>query len=240
MARKKALARIEHVKTTREFRGLHPLLTAWVVLIQDYCRCDDYDDNPWWYNERASLSTLAGAAWRKPGWYALEEFSTTKRGVIAGRVIEDGSVVNGRCDLYVSHGSSNFAFEAKQVWQSIGRRGKRDHVGDGLKRATQDAGNLTTDQAAHRLGIVFVAPYIPLSEVSSPGARGVRVIDVGKVRAAITAWIDRLPTHTYDAYAYTFVDTCSKYVTDDPNARVFPGVLLAVKRRRRGTRRKRT
>ena len=240
MARKKALARIEHVKTTREFRGLHPLLTAWVELIQDYCRCDDYDDNPWWYNERASLSTLAGAAWRKPGWYALEEFSTTKRGVIAGQVIEDGSVVNGRCDLYVSHGSSNFAFEAKQVWQSIGRRGKRDHVGEGLKRATHDAGNLTTDQAAHRLGIVFVAPYIPLSEVSSPGARGVRVIDVGKVRAAITAWIDRLPTHTYDAYAYTFVDTCSEYVTDDPNARVFPGVLLAVKRRRRGTRRKRT
>ncbi|WBX91992.1 hypothetical protein [Pseudoxanthomonas mexicana] len=92
MARKKALARIEHVKTTREFRGLHPLLTAWVELIQDYCRCDDYDDNPWWYNERASLSTLAGAAWRKPGWYALEEFSTTKRGVIDGRVIEDGSV----------------------------------------------------------------------------------------------------------------------------------------------------
>lgn len=240
MARKKALARIEHVKTTREFRGLHPLLTAWVELIQDYCRCDDYDDNPWWYNERASLSTLAGAAWRKPGWYALEEFSTTKRGVIAGQVIEDGSVVNGRCDLYVSHGSSNFAFEAKQVWQSIGRRGKRDHVGEGLKRATHDAGNLTTDQAAHRLGIVFVAPYIPLSEVSSPGARGVRVIDVGKVRAAITAWIDRLPTHTYDAYAYTFVDTCSEYLTDDPNARVFPGVLLAVKRRRRGTRRKRT
>lgn len=240
MARIGISSSVVQVRTTSKVRGLHPLLSSWTKLVHDYCRCDRYDDNPWWYNERASLSTLAGAAWRLKDWYALEEFSTTKRGVIANRVIEDGGVVRGRCDLYVSHGSTNFAFEAKQVWQSMGVRSKRDHVSRALKAAVRDAGNLTADQADHRLGIVFVAPFIPLSEVSERGAQGRRVIDVTQVRTAFLEWVTGLPTNVFDAYAYTFVDKCSNYVSDGANPRVFPGAFLAVKRCLTGTRRPRS
>lgn len=38
-----------------------------------------FKENPGWYNERASLSVLAGAAWTIKDWFALEEVSTIKR-----------------------------------------------------------------------------------------------------------------------------------------------------------------
>jgi hypothetical protein len=45
-----------------------------------YCNVQEDEYNPWYHGERASISTLAGAALTIPGWAALEEFATEKRG----------------------------------------------------------------------------------------------------------------------------------------------------------------
>lgn len=225
------------VKTKAKLRGIHPLLSEWITVVKDYCASDRYQDNPWWYNERASLSTLAGAAWRLPGWSALEEFSTTKRGNNSGRPIDPGKIVRGRCDLYVSHGSTSFAFEAKQVWQSIGRRSRADHVPDALSRAVHDAGNLTADQADHRLGVAFVVPTLPLSEVLAPGTGRRRTPDAIKVRECFVDWIKTQDLDSADAYAYVSPARCEHYTSGKHATRVYPGVLAVIRRSKTGTKR---
>ena len=77
-------------KTTNNLRGLSPLLVAWLETLEQFCAASGYTNNPWWYNERASISTLAGAAWKlhDKGWVALEEYSTRKRGVVPDKKIE--------------------------------------------------------------------------------------------------------------------------------------------------------
>lgn len=52
-------------------------LNAWIKAVERYTK--EFQDNPWWYNERSSLSVLAGAAWTLKDWFAPEEFSTIKR-----------------------------------------------------------------------------------------------------------------------------------------------------------------
>ena len=62
--------------------SLRPLMQCWLERSLEYCKCHGGEDNGWWYNERASLSILAAAAWSLERWCALEEYSTTKQGVI--------------------------------------------------------------------------------------------------------------------------------------------------------------
>lgn len=233
------LRNYRNVRTTNPLKGIYPLLKEWTAVVEDFCRSDNHQDNPWWYNERASLSTLAGAAWRLPKWNALEEFSTTKRGKVPEKSIEDGAVVRGRCDLYVSHPTTSFAIEAKQAWQPIGRKAKKDHVLPALRRAMKDAGHLTANQADHRLGVVFAAPYVPLSEVSDPGFRGSRVVDPSRVRASFDAWVDKTDFSKFDAYGVVFVARCEQFVSQTAIPRVFPGVLVAIQRCKTGAKRRR-
>lgn len=73
------------------------------------------DDAPWWYNERASVSQLAGAIWRcrpriKPAW-VLEEFSVE-------RSVDDRRGY-GRCDLLIDLGKLRLITEAKQLWPRL-------------------------------------------------------------------------------------------------------------------------
>ena len=111
------------VKVNSALRGLRPLLVEWTALLEEYCIAHRYDDNPWFYNERATLSTLAGAAWRLEGWTALEEYSTKKWGGNQKKgSVDAGKLRAGRCDLFVAHRSAAFALEAKQAWQPIGQR----------------------------------------------------------------------------------------------------------------------
>ena len=225
------------IRVSSQLRGLRPLLASWAEVVLDYCRADGYTDNPWWYNERASLSTLAGAAWRLPGWSALEEFSTTKRGQLSGNDRAGKATKRGRCDLYVSHRSTSFAFEAKQAWRSIGKQRECD-IRDILKLAKDDAGNLTADQADHRLGAVFISLYLPLSEVSTKNGRK-RTVDAQRVMSSFGDWIAEHELGELDAYAYVAVRRCEKFIGSGRSPGLYPGVFLAIKRCKTGTRRKR-
>jgi len=54
---------------------LKAVLSDWLDLMDDPTWGPK--DAPWWYNERASLGTLAGAFWRQKGW-AFEEYATSR------------------------------------------------------------------------------------------------------------------------------------------------------------------
>ena len=212
-------------------RALRPLLTAWTGVVSRYCTIERHKDNPWWFNERATLSTLAGAAWSLPGWAALEEFSTRKRGGIVPKDhTDDGSRV-GRCDLYVTTGQRevSYAIEAKQAWQSIGPRcnGYR-HVHDMMRLAWTDAGELHIEDAAHRLAITFVVPFITKS--NPPELH----------RAMVEQWLATtgftVGGRGLTAYAHVFPKKI-QYFKNDMSKRTFPGVVMLVEERFKANRR---
>jgi hypothetical protein len=64
--------------TSRILRGV---VKHWINtnlrIVRDW---KDLPDVPWWYNERASLSVLAGSVWKQSGGIALEELVADKNG----------------------------------------------------------------------------------------------------------------------------------------------------------------
>ncbi|WP_404465593.1 hypothetical protein LG331_04630 [Vreelandella aquamarina] len=223
-----------------EYTSLEPLLNSWVSTVKNYCELHkqfELIENCWWHNERASISILAGAAWRIPPsedqWVAIEEFATDKRGLINGSQ-NDGDSRYGRCDMYVTNSETSYAIEAKQVWQSIGDRSAGEvNVKTGLDAAWKDAGSLHSYEADWRMAVTFIVPYIPLGEVSSEG-----MIDLDKTQEKVKAWLDRMGSFERvkgkpTAYAYNFPYECAEY-SNDQNGRLFPGIVVVLERRMRG------
>lgn len=217
-----------HVSTP-DLPVLRPLLASWTQAVLRYCKFQGHEDNPWWFNERASLSTLAGAAWSLPGWAALEEYSTQKRGVVPSKKVDDGELRNGRCDLFVRNKNHHFAVEAKQVWQSIGAQTDGViNVHKGMKKAWKDAGDLQLEEADHRLAATFVVPYLPP-----------RALKTKHPHEFVNDWLASEPFAVKGrvpaAVAYVFPQRWENYV-GETNKRAFPGVVLVIEQRKKGNR----
>lgn len=226
------------VHTSRELKGLRPLLEEWLNVLADACQSDGYEDNPWWYNERASLSTLAGAAWRLKGWQALEEFSVAKRGYPPKSGIGDRQGRRGRCDLYIAdHRRHTYGIEAKQAWQTMGEKGRRDHIARAMDLAKTDAGNLHSHMVKFRLGATFTALTLPRSSFSTKVGKRYR-IDRNAVLGACQDWLGGANLAAYDVYAYAIAKRCDDFVSTYGSPRIFPGVLLTMDRCKTGTRHK--
>jgi hypothetical protein len=213
-----------------ELKPLRPVLKAWVEAVLRYCRIQGFEDAPWYFNERANISLLAGAAWTLKNWAALEEFSTKKRGRQ-----EDQKDRNGRCDLYLCSRNHHFAFEAKLAWQTIGGADDRSGVHRELKRAWDDAGELDIEEGDSRIAATFVVPR--LTKVNA-------MLPVAEVRQIVEDWIESRPfdfkgrrmSPTPDALAYVFPGKFEGFV-GARNGHLFPGVVLALyvrKRARKG------
>ncbi|WP_231367149.1 MULTISPECIES: hypothetical protein [unclassified Thioalkalivibrio] len=223
---------ITEMTANDDYTNLRPLLASWLSTVQHYCEHHEQFDNCWWHIERASISILAGAAWRLSGqnrqWAALEEFATRKR-------VNVDQDVNGRCDLYISNKDESYAIEAKQAWQSIGNRSSgATQVQASMKQAWDDAGKLSIDEADYRLAVTFVVPYIPLSEGLDEKGK----VDLKGVREKVNTWLEDKrkferargkPT----AYACYFPYDCSNY-RNEQSGRLFPGVVIVTERRLRG------
>ena len=225
-----------------KLKRLTPLLNQWIKLIKEYCRAHECEDNPWWYNERANISLLAGAAWRlKKEWLALEEYPADKRRTRSGKPKKMAPVVpkkgiegenkpnrKGRVDLYVANGDEGYAIEAKQLWQKLSP-GSANRLGTAMKMARDAAGALYPWEAEYRVGAVFIIPYIPVEQVREDLANGKK----GKIEAKLAArilrdWIAEAKLDTYSGYAYIYTNHCQGYVSDKGD-RVFPGVILVLK-----------
>jgi len=122
-------------------RRFNNLIEAWFQAIDKYCALADTDDAPYWYNERANISLLAGAAWLC-GMAALEEYPIDKKPKREWK--------SGRSDLYLTWGKDHCVMESKVCWYP------EQNLKSKLELAVQDAhANHDTDMA---FACVFVVP----------------------------------------------------------------------------------
>jgi len=190
-------------------------LAKWVELAKD----PDWGrkDAPWWYNERASVSLLAGAAWSTDGW-AFEEFATRKGRTRSRR--------KGRGDLWFKVPSDRHyhMVEAKQIYPSIGT-GAGDPLPiilEALKEACHGASEIDEEGTSRtpRIGLVFVVPYAPKSQKVGPMVddflKMAKRERKGDLKNCAMAWVFRRPNQgiPYDAQEGCF----------------YPGVLMLMRK----------
>lgn len=230
---------IVETKTTIALKGLTPLLRAWCDLSLSYCRMHQFEDNPWWWTERASVGLLAAAAWQCKGWTALEEYGSRKR---QGRVPEEGVSSdgnNGRIDLWVCHGTRSFVIEAKQAWQSIGNSASGDDrkVTLGTNAAWKDIGKVESYEADTRLAATFIVPYIPLSQLAADDAPGGARKRQVEVREIVESWLgENWPFNHVQAEAAAAVFPYRSASMISGNGKnLMPGAVLLLRQRHKAS-----
>ena len=197
---------IEKYINSGSIRCFHPILKSWTEALERYLGCLQNEDSPWWYNERATLSSFAAAAWVAEG-IALEEYSTEKG--------KHGEAWKGRCDLFLGIQGQFFGCEAKQVWCAVGRtaRGGRAVVEAGLRKACGDARKLKRREG-RRLGLCFAVPYFPDR-------------DRDHIEGHLKPWLEGLKGIEYSCIAWSFPEE-TRYLKS-VNGYFYPGVVLVVR-----------
>jgi len=170
----------------RSLRVLERVLAEWVKMNIRIAQEWQGNDVPWWYNERASLSGLAGAVWLARG-VAFEEFVADKRTGQKRR-----PMYPGRNDLYLKIGRHEFIAEAKWSWSGAVRVSDRtaDHIQQNLDQACADVRKCPRD-GQRKLGVVFATPYIARSEKK-------------RVDQRIDEWVTTLKRVDYSCSAWVF------------------------------------
>ncbi len=198
----------------RSLRSIAPILTSYLNLNErltiDWAKEQTF---PWWFNERASMSILAGAIW-KVGGVAFEEFSDEKSFV---KKYGRRKKYRGRTDLSFSHGRHKFVAEAKICFVDAlpKRYDPRKKILESLQEASQDVSKVRP-YGAQRVGIVFVSPRFPICSETQLGGY-------------IKDWINVLRKIPYSAAAWTF--PAGARTTSQWNKwRMFPGTAIVVKK----------
>jgi len=198
-------------------KKLEKLLWEWTYLNRKMIKFWDGKDCPWWYNERASISTLAGAVWNAGG-IALEEYSSRKR--------KDRRNALGRCDLYFSIGNKKYVAEAKQCWLNAGSRTQdmevnvRKCLGEACEDSKQ---NRSEHQGGETLiGIAFIVPRIPPSDLENEVV-GERIKAVQDALTGIAG--------NECALAWIFPRD-SRDITADDDGYIYPGTAVLIKQAR--------
>ncbi|MDZ4190740.1 hypothetical protein OF113_14025 [Ectopseudomonas chengduensis] len=216
------------VKCPSSEREVRALLKSWVEMVERYCTQHENQDNPWWYNERASLSTLAGAAWSS-GWSALEEYSSVKRQKAPADGVEHGDTRLGRVDLFVmSPKGTSMTFEAKHAWQRIGPRANRlRYVEKGMKAAWEDSNSLISSHSDRRFAATFVAPSLALGDIEGDNCQEL-------LMKQLNEWLKETGDFTRKGgkppfFAYVFPSIAEN--SFDFRNRHYPGVVLILEER---------
>lgn len=172
-------------------------------------------DAPWWYNERASLSILAGAIWRS-GYLAFEEYSDEKwlhRG-------PKRTTYTGRCDLYFELGHKGYVVEAKQGWSG----GSSDHdVQKRIRKTLQAAHQAASRMSAggrdqERLALAFIVPRFKPKRADS------RDLDT-----MITRWLVKIREIPGWQKAWTFPAASRQLKATVDRSYCYPGVAIFVR-----------
>lgn len=207
------------IRNESSLSSLRVVLESWVSECRRYGEI--VEDHCWWHNERANVSVLAVSAGRVD-WAAIEEFGTEKK-----RAIETKSEGHGRCDLYLCSPKhrKEFALEAKVAWQrmstqtnaaDIGMDSEFPKIDEQWRHAWSDAGALSRDEADHRVAALFIVPYLDDREFRSD-----RLVEYARGLPGI------------DACAYYFCDSSS--LIDGSSGHFYPGVILALRHRKRSS-----
>jgi hypothetical protein len=182
--------------------GLAELMREWqsVAALKEWARDRDCS---WWYGERASVSQLAGAAWKMGGW-AMQEYAWT-------RGPEDS---HARVDLSVEHKGAGLRFvaEAKQIYPSLTSRRTTvvAAIDKAFKQASAQLDEIPKDDW-DRVALVFVSPYVD---------------DVLDVEARIVEFISALH-EIKDTSVWTFPSWARKNaIKSDVTDMFYPGAAL--------------
>ena len=197
-------------------RTMRPVLENWLAVTEQLADewIPQFDDAPWWYNERASMSVFAGAVWLGGGW-AFEEFAASKKEKQGrGRIRE----TKGRCDLNFSVNGHEYIAEAKQCWPKIDRQGNAERVVlSSLGAALRDCASIP-DWGLPVLGITFVVPRLLASHVDALDTHVERFVQ----------WLGAIPEATV---AWTFPRSARVLTSGGAGIRrLFPGAVLVMKR----------
>ena len=194
----------------RKLKNLEVVLTKWRKIHSSFSKEFQYDSLHW-YNERANISVLAGAAW-KSGEFCLEEYSITK--------INRKERWWGRADLWFTRGNNEYYIEAKQVIVSLSKKARIsiEKIEDALKSGRKDAARTRGKLGKwHSLGIVFVVPRLAVSESED-------------LDENLGIFMNEIETLKYDIMSYTFP---SAYRELNDSGYIYPGVVLIGKVPRR-------
>lgn len=215
-----------------EHREVKTLLQSWIDAAKEYVQLfSESADAPWWYNERANVSILAGAAW-KMGWVALEEYRSRKRVASALDAGGDGEDDNrgGRNDLYICGDRYSYVFEAKHAWQHIGRQDQANtkNLDAARSAALGDIKSLFEYEADRRFAATFVVPYLPASAITRH-----QQIDSDLLMQSIDSWlatlrdhIGNVEKHAYYACLFPIPRDESKHYLSANGKYCYPGVVL--------------
>ena len=137
---------------------LRPILNKWITTNIDLVRYWR-TDLPWWYGERASISVLAGAAWRT-GDLAFEEFGGDKK---TGKKRQP--TYSGRIDLYLKVKGQQFIAEAKyyRSTATFVRPTTAEELRIKLEEACKDI-HKCSPNGQTKLAILFATPYVAKSQ----------------------------------------------------------------------------
>lgn len=195
---------------TETFRShFLPILKKWADIIEQYTNNYNNDDALYWYNERATLSTLAGAIWKEnKNNFVLEEFRIDKRSK------RDGNY-KGRADMYFTYGRKQYIVESKQIWVSISDRANitTNIINKSLRDARHDAAKSRSAEET-ALGITFVVPYIPVTEQSQQDN-------------LIKEFITELCNVDCEILAYVFPEKANVFSEE---GYLYPGVACCIRR----------
>lgn len=194
---------------------LAPVIKQWKVLIEKYSDVNKSKDALYWYNERATLSTFAGAVWLSGGT-VLEEFSATK--------INSRKKKSGRTDLWFKRRGKEYIVEAKQISPSMDPRKTTvaNELKKYLKEACNDAKNFvppTRHKKYIRIGVVFLTPYLSRSYRDKQKIMKTKIFDLQK---------ELSQKHGYRLLAWLFPPSARK-LQDTNDGLIYPGVALVAK-----------
>ncbi len=189
---------------------LRPIFEKWIWMIPRYAKRTESvlaePDYFFWYNERASVGSVAAAAWLADG-VALEEYSAPRR---------RASKYRGRADLWIVIDGEQFTIEAKPQWVGIGTRALNSATQSSqelLGIAKKDAASLR-ENGGCRVGLVFAVPSLPAGDRDRLESVVGGFLDETKdLGVSMVWWFDtKHPPH------------------DDGEGRLYPGVVMLLER----------
>jgi hypothetical protein len=200
-------------KQILQLRFLAPALDHWIKINTQVAQAWQSDgDVPWWYNERALLSMIAGAIWQTKG-IAFEEYSTEKR-MRSQR--NNVNLYSGRQDLFIQIGKEVLIGECKVCWSGATLRkvNPSTRINRTLDIACADI-KKTKPNGQRRIGIVFARPYI-------------RGIHRSIVSTLVKKWIATVRDGVnYSCCAWVFPSQ-SRFIQGDDED-VIPGVAVFIR-----------
>lgn len=189
----------------KNLEWLERTIDEWLEINCRYADVAKGQDTLYWYNERANIGALAGAAW-KAGICAIEEYAALKKPKSAT------SKGSGRIDLYLTDESQDAIVEAKICWVAPGTEPMKLRVK--MREACADARR--DHDGDQKIGAVFYVMRVHQERVHEK---------------TLIEEVERIRKTKPDALAWCFPAAVRNLQSERPEHKgyVWPGVIIALK-----------